>query len=96
MTQNHFIHDFEAKLFPTRGHMFEQKFQKIVFSVHVNPFWPIFRPKYLTYLNFRAPLIFAQRCAKINGSENMLPKICSILVARKLMGAKFPKNVKMC
>ena len=26
--------------------------------------------RYLTYLNFRAPLIFAQVCAKINGSEN--------------------------
>ena len=25
----------------------------------------------------------------------MLPKICSILVARKLMGAKFSKNVEM-
>ena len=25
---------------------------------------------YLIHLNFRAPLIFAQTCAKINGSEN--------------------------
>ena len=25
---------------------------------------------YLTHLNFRSPLIFAQICAKINGSEN--------------------------
>ena len=26
--------------------------------------------RYLTHLNFRSPLIFAQICAKINGSEN--------------------------
>ena len=32
---------------------------------------------YLIHLNFRAPLIFAQTCAKINGSENMIGFGCA-------------------
>ena len=41
-------------------------------------FWDCGAPTgYLTYLNFRAPLIFAQECAKINGSEKRAQISCA-------------------
>ena len=51
MAQNHFIHDFEAKPFPTRGHMpmFEQNFKNLYFQsmlTLLGPFSGPNRPKW--------------------------------------------------
>ena len=46
MAQNHFIHDLEAKPFPTRGHMpmFEQNFKKLYFQSMLTLFGPFLGP----------------------------------------------------
>ena len=44
--------------------------------------------EYLIHLNFRAPLIFAQTCAKINGSENKTQIFCAKINGSNKIGPR--------